>query len=445
MAGKGVRRPVVTDGYESDWSANTLELSILMPCLNEAETISTCVRKAMSFLNINGVDGEVLVADNGSSDGSQKLAEAAGARVVEVRERGYGSALLGGIRAAYGRFIIMGDADDSYDMAALMPFLDRLRGGADLVMGNRFQGGIAPSAMPRLHRYVGNPALSFVGRKFFHCSVGDFHCGLRGFKRDSVLRLGLQATGMEFASEIIVKATLYGQRIEEVPTRLFPDGRSRPPHLRSWRDGWRHLRFLLIYSPRWLFFYPGLAMIAIGTAIDLLVLPGPIAIGNVVLGVDTLAGAAAMVIIGVQAVLFAIFTHVYAANEGFLPSSKTVGRLLRVWTLERGLAGGAALGLAGLAGTILGFFQWSAGPASHGHYDNVWRLVLPSVAAMVISFQLLLGTFFLSILSIRRSGHEPGSTRIARQGPAGGHVVPAQAAPTAAGTAIPPTEPAART
>jgi hypothetical protein len=437
---RGGGRPVLTEGYAANGSANTLELTILMPCLNESETISTCVRKALSFLHIHGIDGEVLVADNGSSDGSQALAEAAGARVIHVQERGYGSALLGGIRAACGRYIIMGDADDSYDLTALMPFLHRLRGGADLVMGNRFQGGIAPGAMPRLHRYIGNPVLSFVGRKFFHCSIGDFHCGLRGFRRDSVLRLGLQATGMEFASEIVVKATLCLQRIEEVPTTLRPDGRSRPPHLRSWRDGWRHLRFLLLFSPRWLFFYPGLAMIVIGSLVDLLVLPGPIAIGSVRLGVDTLAGAAAMVIIGVQAVLFAIFTHVYASNEGFLPYSKTVRRLMRVWTLERGLAGSAALGLVGLAGTIVGFFQWSAVPAG-GHYDAVWRLVLPSVAAMVISFQLLLGTFFLSILAIRRSGHEPGSAMFAWRGPAAGqHVDVAGAGVPVAEAARPSTE-----
>jgi hypothetical protein len=406
---------MLTDAYEANRFANALELSILMPCLNEAETITSCVQKALSFLQVHGIDGEVVVADNGSSDGSQALAEAAGARIVDVAERGYGSALMGGIHDARGRFIIMGDADDSYDMTDLMPFLYRLRAGADLVMGNRFLGGIAPGAMPRLHRYVGNPVLSFVGRLFFHSKVGDFHCGLRGFNRDSVLRLGLQATGMEFASEIVVKATLCGQRVEEVPTTLYPDGRSRPPHLRSWRDGWRHLRFLLLFSPRWLFFYPGLAMIAIGALTDLAILPGPIVVGDVRLGVDTLACAAAMIIIGVQAVLFAIFTHVYASNEGFLPHSATVGRLLRVWTLERGLGIGLAIGAAGLAGTILAFVQWSGASASHSSYDTIWRLVLPAVTALVISCQVLLGTFFLSILSIRRSGHGPATALVARQ------------------------------
>jgi hypothetical protein len=427
---------MLTEGYEANRFANTLELSILMPCLNEAETITSCVQKALSFLQVHGIDGEVVVADNGSSDGSQGLAEAAGARLIDVAERGYGSALMGGIYEARGRYIIMGDADDSYDMTDLMPFLHRLRAGADLVMGNRFMGGIAPGAMPHLHRYVGNPILSFVGRLFFHSKIGDFHCGLRGFRRDSVLLLGLQATGMEFASEIVVKATLCGQRIEEVPTTLYPDGRSRPPHLRSWRDGWRHLRFLLLFSPRWLFFYPGLAMIAIGTLIDLAILPGPIVVGDVRLGVDTLACAAAMIIIGVQAVLFAIFTHVYASNEGFLPHSATVGRLLRVWTLERGLAIGAAIGAAGLAGTVLAFIQWSGAPASHAHYDTVWRIVLPAVTALVISCQMLLGTFFLSILSIRRTGHEPGSARIARQDlTVREHSIPVQPAVPARGPA----------
>jgi hypothetical protein len=383
-----------------------VELSIVMPCLNEAETVALCVQKALAFLLVHAVRGEVIVADNGSSDGSQALAKAAGARVIDVPERGYGSALMGGIQAARGRYIVMGDADDSYDMTALMPFLSRLRAGADLVMGNRFKGGIAPNAMPRLHRYVGNPVLSFIGRLFFASKIGDFHCGLRGFTREGVLRLGLQATGMEFASEIVVKATLSGYRIEEVPTTLSPDGRTRPPHLRSWRDGWRHLRFLLLFSPRWLFFYPGLAMIVIGTVAGALVEPGPLAIGGIRFDVDTLASAAALVIMGVQAVLFAIFTHVYASNEGFLPHSNAISRLLRTWTLERGLAIGALLGLAGLGGGIAAFAHWGRATFGHLDYDAILRVVLPSATALVVSCQLILGAFFLSILAIRRSGHE---------------------------------------
>ena len=271
-------------------------------------------------------------------------------------------------------------------------------------MGNRFRGGIAPGAMPGLHRYLGNPVLSFIGRLFFRSTIGDFHCGLRGFSRHSVLQLGLHASGMEFASELVVKATLAGLRIEEMPTTLSPDGRSRAPHLRSWRDGWRHLRFLLMFSPRWLFFYPGLIALLLGTVVGAAIIPGPLAIAGVKLDVDSLAAASAMVIIGMQAVLFAIFTAVYASNEGFLPQSAAVRRLLRIWTLERGLAAGTLLGLAGLGGAIASLVIWSGYTFGRLPYDSVLRLVLPSVTALVISSQLVLGTFFLSILGIRRFG-----------------------------------------
>src|SRR5216683_2493132 len=263
-----------------------------MPCLNEAETVATCVRKAAGFLREHGIDGEIVVADNGSTDGSQRLAEEAGARVVAVSAKGYGNALLGGIVDAQGRYIIMGDADDSYDFTALMPFVSALRDGADLVMGNRFRGGIAPGAMPPLHRYLGNPVLSFVGRLFFRSAIGDFHCGLRGFNRDSVMALNLQATGMEFASEMVVKAALAGQHVTEVPTTLAKDGRSRPPHLHTWRDGWRHLRFLLLYSPRWLFLYPGALLMLAGAAAGAWLLPGPRTIAGVAFDVHTLVYAA---------------------------------------------------------------------------------------------------------------------------------------------------------
>jgi Glycosyl transferase family 2 len=388
--------------------AGSVELSVVLPCLNEAETVATCVQKAMSFFLLHCVSGEVVVADNGSTDGSQALAAAAGARVISVPERGYGSALMGGILAARGRYVIMGDADDSYDLADLGPFLDRLRVGADLVMGNRFRGGISRGAMPGLHRYFGNPVLSFIGRLFFGSKIGDFHCGLRGFNRDSVLQLGLQATGMEFASEIVVKATLAGQRIEEVPTTLSPDGRSRPPHLRSWRDGWRHLRFLLLFSPRWLFFYPGLIMLGVGLIVGAAIIPGPLDIGGVKLDVDTLAAASALMTIGLQAILFAIFTSVYASNEGFLPPSVAVSRLRRIWTLERGLAVGAVLGLAGIAGGIASLDFWYGFTFGRLPYDTVLRLVLPSTTALVMSCQIIFGTFFLSILDVRRSDRRLG-------------------------------------
>ena len=396
---------VGSDLPQRSQAATHVELTVLMPCLNEAETVATCVRKAVSFLAAHGVAGEVVVADNGSSDASQALAEAEGARVVQVSERGYGRALIGGILAAHGRYIIMADADDSYDFTNLMPFLERLRAGADLVMGNRFRGGIAPGAMPPLHRYLGNPVLSFVGRLFFRTNVGDFHSGLRGFRRDSVLGLGLQAAGMEFASEMVVKATLAGQHIEEVPTTLSPDGRSRPPHLRSWRDGWRHLRFLLLYSPRWLFFYPGLAMLILGIGAGAAIIPGPLSVGAIRLDVDTLVGASALVITGVQAILFAIFTSIYASNEGFLPHSAAIKRFKKVWTLERGLAVGGALAAAGVAGLITSVVVWYSTTFGRLPYESVLRIVIPSATAFITSCQIILGTFFISILDIRTTSH----------------------------------------
>jgi hypothetical protein len=380
----------------------TIELTVVMPCLNEAETVAVCVRKAVAFLSEQGIDGEVVVADNGSTDGSQRLASKAGARVIPVAERGYGNALLGGISAARGRYVIMGDADDSYDFSALGPFLDGLRSGADLVMGNRFKGGIAPGAMPPLHRYLGNPVLSFIGRLFFRSKAGDFHCGLRGFRRDSVLSLGLQASGMEFASEMVVKATLAGQRVDEVPTTLRPDGRSRPPHLRSWRDGWRHLRFLLLFSPRWLFLTPGILLLALGVGISAAVLPAPLHIGHLGFDVNTLIVACLMIVMGVQAILFGLFTHVYASSEGFLPSDDKIVRLMGAISLERGLLTGAVLGLLGVVGLVTAFAKWGITGFAALEYDSALRLVVPSATALTASCQLIFGSFFLSILGIRR-------------------------------------------
>jgi hypothetical protein len=382
-----------------------VELTVVMPCLNEAETVATCVRKAIGFLTESGISGEVLVADNGSTDGSQQLAADAGARVVPVSDKGYGNALMGGIVAAQGKYIIMGDADDSYDFTNLMPFVEELRKGADLVMGNRFAGGIAPGAMPPLHKYLGNPVLSFIGRLFFRSRIGDFHCGLRGFNRDSVLALNLQATGMEFASEIVVKAALYGQHVTEVPTTLAKDGRSRPPHLHTWRDGWRHLRFLLLFAPRWLFFFPGLALLTAGLVVGAMVVPHPFTVGAVTFDVDTLVAASAAVVIGFQAVLFWLFTQVYAGSEGFLPEEPKVQRLLEKLSLERGLLLGAAIGLAGLAGLIVSLLYWRGEKFSHLDYEHALRLMIPSVTALIVSCQVILGTFFLSILGIKHTRH----------------------------------------
>jgi hypothetical protein len=384
-----------------------VELSVVMPCLNEAETVATCVRKAVRFIADSGIDGEVIVADNGSTDGSRQLAADAGARVVPIPERGYGNALMGGIIAARGEYVIMGDADDSYDFTNLMPFVSQLRQGYDLVMGNRFKGGIAPGAMPPLHRYLGNPVLSFIGRLFFRSKIGDFHCGLRGFRRRSAIALGLQATGMEFASEMVVKATLAGQKITEVPTPLAKDGRSRKPHLRSFRDGWRHLRFLLLFSPRWLFFYPGLVVLLLGLGLGAAVAAGPLTIGGVSFDVDTLVACGAAVDIGFQAILFWLFTQVYAGSEGFLPAQPKVQTLLGKLSLERGLLTGAAVGVAGLIGLIFSLTYWQGHSFGHLNYEHALRLIVPSVTALVLSCQLILGTFFLSILGIKQTRHVP--------------------------------------
>ncbi|HEY7484499.1 MAG TPA: glycosyltransferase family 2 protein [Streptosporangiaceae bacterium] len=384
-----------------------MELSVVMPCLNEAETVEVCVRKAIGFFEEHGVDGEVIIADNGSTDGSQQLARDAGARVVPVSDKGYGNALMGGIRAAKGRYVVMGDADDSYDFTGLWPFLEQLRDGAEVVMGNRFQGGIASGAMPPLHRYLGNPVLSFVGRLFFGSKIGDFHCGLRAFRKDSIMRLGLQTGGMEFASEMVVKATLARLDIREVPTTLSPDGRTRAPHLNTWRDGWRHLRFLLLYSPKWLFFIPGLILMTLGLVGGFALSFGPVRIGEVAFDVDTLVGAGAILVIGFQAVLFALLTKVYAMEEGFLPHSPRVQRIIDWWSLERGLIIGGLLALAGLIGVVLSVFHWQVN--NFGELDPRYalRIVVPSATALVISCQMILASLFLSILGIRRRSHPP--------------------------------------
>ena len=384
-----------------------MELSVVMPCLNEAETVETCVRKTIAFFEDKGIDGEVVIADNGSTDGSQQLARDAGARVVPVIDKGYGNALMGGIRAARGKYVAMGDADDSYDFATLGPFLDELRDGADLVMGNRFKGGIADGAMPPLHRYLGNPVLSFIGRLFFGSKIGDFHCGLRAFDKDAILRLGLQTGGMEFASEMVVKATLQGYDIREVPTTLSPDGRTRAPHLNTWRDGWRHLRFLMLYSPRWLFLIPGLVFMTLGLIAGIALSTGPVTVGEIAFDVDTLVGASAALVIGFQAVLFALLTKVYAMQEGFLPHDRRVQRVIDWWSLERGLLLGGLLAAAGLAGLVASLLHWRVN--SFGELDprHSLRIVVPAATALVMSFQAIFASLFVSILGIRRRQHPP--------------------------------------
>jgi glycosyltransferase involved in cell wall biosynthesis len=379
----------------------TKELTILMPCLNEAETLGTCVQKARGFLADHNIDGEVLIADNGSADGSRDVARASGARVIEVAQPGYGAALRGGIEAALGRYIIMGDADDSYDFTALEGFVEKLRAGDQLVMGNRFLGGIAPGAMPPLHRYLGNPILSFAGRLFFRSPVRDFHCGLRGLDRDAIRALGLVTPGMEFASEMVVKSTLNKLRISEVPTTLSPDGRGRPPHLRSWRDGWRHLRFLLIFSPRWLFLYPGLAMLLLGLAAMLALIPGPIDVAGVILDIHTMLFSSLAVIIGYQAVQLGLFSRFYSARAGLLPEDPGITRLVEFTTLERGLVLGIALIVGGLAGSVVAVLSW--GRTEFGSLDpqSGMRLAIPSATAIALGVQIAFGAFFLGVLKMR--------------------------------------------
>lgn len=380
-----------------------IELSVVMPCLNEAETLATCVRKATDCLRRMQVVGEVIVADNGSTDGSIEIARRLGARVVEVAEPGYGAALRVGIAAARGEYVIMGDADDSYDFSQLDPFLERLRAGDEVVIGNRFRGGIAPGAMPPLHRYLGNPVLSLIGRVFFGSSVGDLHCGLRGVKRSSILALELRTTGMEFASEMVVKAELHRLRISEVPTTLSPDGRSRRPHLRTWSDGWRHLRFLLLYSPRWLYLYPGAALMVVGTAVMVWLLPGPRHIGSVGFDVQTMLFAGGTIVLGYQAVLFAVLSKTFAITEGLLPEDARLNKVLVYVRLETGLLVGALLLVGGLVGSVVAFLHWEGTAYGPLNPSSTVRVTVPSLTAVMLGFETILASFFLSLLGLRRA------------------------------------------
>ncbi len=377
-----------------------VELSIIMPCLNEAETLAACIQKAQRAMEELGVAGEVVVADNGSTDGSRMIAAELGARVVDVGRRGYGSALIGGIDAARGELVIMGDADDSYDFGAIGPLLEKLRGGCDLVMGNRFAGGIGQGAMPWSHRWLGNPVLSFVGRVFFRVPVHDMHCGLRGFRKDAYTAMRLRATGMEFASEMVIKASLRGMRIAEVPVTLRPDGRSRPPHLRTWRDGWRHLRFMLLFSPRWLFLYPGIALFAVGLAAGAWLETGPKQVGFLGLDIHTLLLAGFCCLIGYQLVVFAVFTKVFAMQQGFHPPNRTYSSMFRYVTLETGLVAGALMSLLGLAGTAAAVLSWQS--AGFGALDprTTMREVIPAAVLLTLGVQTVFASFFLSILGI---------------------------------------------
>jgi len=377
-----------------------LELTILMPCLNEAETLALCIEEAQGFLRRTGIAGEVVVADNGSTDGSQAIAEELGARVIPIPERGYGAALRGGIAAARGRYVIMGDSDNSYDFANLDAFVAALRGGADLVMGNRFRGGIEKGAMPFLHRYLGNPVLSFIGRLLFRVPAGDFHCGLRGFSRARILDLNLTTPGMEFASEMVVRASLARYRIEEVPTRLRPDGRTRPPHLRTWRDGWRHLRFLLFYSPRWLFLYPGFALLGFGVLLSGLLFPGPLSVAGVTLDIHSFMAGCLAALVGLQLVTFAVISKQVGVRRGYLPKPRGLDASLLKLNLERGLILALFMILVGGLGVAATLGEWVGRGLGPLEDPQSPRLFLASITVAVAGIQMAFTASLASIVDM---------------------------------------------
>ena len=381
-----------------------LELTVVLPCLNEARTVGACVREAREAMIRAGIAGEVIIADNGSTDGSQALAEEAGARVVPVREKGYGHALRGGITAARGRYLLMGDADQSYDFSHLPRFVEKLRAGDDLVMGNRFRGGVQPGAMPWKNRYIGNPVLTFIGRLFFNTSIGDFHCGLRGFSAAAYRRMNLQTTGMEFASEMVIKAVMLGLRVSEVPTVLRPDGRDRPPHLRPWRDGWRHLRFMLLFSPRWLFFYPGILLMLGGTLLGAALLPGPLRLGRVQLDVHTLLFAAGGILIGFQAVSFAALSKFFAIRAGLRAGEASFETWLGKLSLEKGIIAGGMLILAGMLLWAGALWYWREQGFGSLQPAQTLRWVIPGTLSLALGCQMILTSFFLGVLRLDTRG-----------------------------------------
>jgi glycosyltransferase involved in cell wall biosynthesis len=380
-----------------------MEVTILMPCLNEAETLADCIASAQRGLSNAGVEGEILIADNGSSDGSQDIARKLGARVVDVPEKGYGNALRTGMAAAQGRFLIMGDSDRSYDFAEIKPFVEKLRAGADLVMGCRMPAGggkIIPGAMPWKHRWIGNPALTFIGRLLFRCPAHDFHCGLRALTKEAFHKMDLRTTGMEFASEMVIKASLRGLRIEEVPITLHKDGRSRPPHLRSWRDGWRHLRFMLLFSPRWLLLYPGLFMLITCAGFFARLMLGPIKLQVVNFDLNTLEMASLLVLFGYQMVLLAGFVRIFAYTRGFLPPNHILSRAFSFFTLEKGLLSGLAILLAGFGLISLTLLDWAT--AGFGNLDPLanTRPVIAGRTLVSLGLQTLIFSLVFSYLGI---------------------------------------------
>ena len=377
------------------------KLTILLPCLNEAETLESCIKKAQESITRSGLHGQVLVADNGSTDGSQEIARTAGASVIDVKVKGYGAALIAGINESGSEYIVMGDADDSYPLDELSLFLEKLNEGYDLVMGNRFQGGVAPGAMPFLHKYLGNPILSWLGRLLFQTPIGDFHCGLRAFRADSIRSLNLKSTGMEFASEMVVKASLHGLKITEVPTTLKPDGRSRAPHLRTWRDGWRHLVFLLAASPRWLFLYPGIILSSVGLLGTLLTSRGPFDIGQIQLDLNSFLFSIGLILVGAQTIFFGILARIFSTNFGTLPPSKSVTKFADKFTLERGIILGILLLFVSLVGAIGLLGHWSGNSLIGLDRDSALRVSGFVVLTSGVGIQTLFASFFASILQTK--------------------------------------------
>jgi glycosyltransferase involved in cell wall biosynthesis len=385
-----------------------VDLSVVMPCLNEAETLAACIEKARLGIEASGVTGEILVADNGSTDGSIALAGQHGARVVSVPQKGYGNALRGGIDAARGRWIIMGDADDSYDFSQAPRFVEKLRAGFDLVMGCRLPAGggeIQPGAMPWKNRWIGNPTLSFLGRLFFRTPIRDFHCGLRAFTREAYKRMDLQTTGMEFASEMVMKASLQGMRVSEVPITLHRDGRSRPPHLRPWRDGWRHLRFMLIYSPRWLFLAPGMALSFLGAITAFIIYLTPVHVGDIDLDAGTLVVACMALIVGLQFIALATFSKAFAIENGLLPPDPDFHRWMMRWTLEKGLITGLLVFLGGIGFFAWAVFKWIEVGLGDLPYEENLRRIMASATCVVVGLQLMGASWFLSVLGLKTRPH----------------------------------------
>lgn len=382
------------------------KISVVMPCLNEAETLATCIRKAQNALSELAIPGELVIADNGSTDGSQNVAQDLGARVVEIKEKGYGCALRGGMRAALGEWIIIGDADDSYDFSSIAPFVERLEQGDELVMGCRMprgHGRIMKGAMPWTHRWIGNPILTFLGRLFFKSQANDFHCGLRALTKTAFFRMNLHSTGMEFASEMVMKATFAGLRVTDVPITLHKDGRSRAPHLRSWRDGWRHLRFMLLHCPLWLFFIPGAALLFGGVALQVRVATGPFRIGVFGLESNTLVVSSLAIVLGMQLVCFALFARIFAVTQGFLPNSGRLKIFESVFTLERGIWVGLALALVGLFQLGHAVFIWRAAGFGPLPTADTLRLVIPATTCIASGVQLIFASFLISILRLPHS------------------------------------------